>query len=609
MSQAFQAHNQQLLLGRWLGAGLLLAVILAIYALSMRGGFVWDDRPLISENRLITGSAGLRPIWLPMGMKAKPVDYWPLTYTSFWIEWRLWGNHTIGYHLTSLVLHAIACIMLWRVLEQLGIPGAYLAALLFAVHPVNVESVAWISQRKNTLSMVFYLLSIYWYLRHATLERDRLWYGLSLAAFALSLLAKTSTVVLPFVLLGCIWWKRRIVTRSDLMGILPYFVIAVVLGGVAVWFQKNVGLAHHVARDDGILSRIVIAGWAVWFYLYKAVLPLKLCFVYPRWQADVAWWPSYVPLALLAAMLFVFWWYRKSWSRPWLFGASYYVLGLLPVLGFVDIYLMTYTLVADHWQYVALPAVVAGLGAALTALAATRLAPLAWGATALLVLVWSGLTFQYAAIFRDEITVWKDTLEKNPTCWVAHNNLGNLTYQPGNEQQSLRYFEEAIRLKPDDAEGQNNLGELMDSLGRTRDAVTHYEKAVRLKPEFAKARHSLALALEALGRPEDALPHYREALRIEPDSAECHYNFGGALYGLGRSDEALRVFREAVRLRPDYAQAHNNIGVILSQRGESRGAMHHFQEALRAKPEYDVARNNLNMTLRTIERERNSVAP
>ena len=307
---------------RFLPAALIVGAALLAYWPVFRAGFVWDDDKFLTENPLIRASDGLRRFWFT----AEPPDYFPLTSSMLWFEWRLWGPHAFGYHVVNVLLHAASAVLLWRALLRLKVPGAWLAGLLFAVHPVAVESVAWITERKNTLPMVFYLASILAFLRFedgcshhddsfhhddttSTTHGTPL-YLLSLVLFLLALLAKTSVVMLPAVLLLCAWWRRGKVAARDLLRTVPFFALALALGLVTVWFQYHSDIAGEVVRTDSLAARAAGAGWAIWFYLYKALLPVNLCFCYPRWTTSASL-PAFVPGLLFLAMLLLFAAFRR----------------------------------------------------------------------------------------------------------------------------------------------------------------------------------------------------------------------------------------------------------------------------------------------------------
>jgi len=332
----------------------IAAATIAAYWPSLQGGFLWDDQTMLTKNGLIGFPDGLLRIWFT----TQTIDYWPMTNSSFWLESRLWDMNPLGYHVSNIGLHIANCVLFWTLLRRLAIPGAWIAAMLFAVHPVNVESVAWIAERKNTLSMLFFLLSLLWSLDDS--RRSRL---LSIAAFALAMLSKGSVAILPLVMLLIAWWRRGVLTSRDWARSMPYFAIAVVLTAVNIWILSRGG--GSPIRQVNIAERVVGAGAIIWFYLSKAVWPVHLAFVYPLWtvdSADVRWW---LPLMAAAAVTASLWWLRqKPWARAVLFAWLYFVIALLPVMGFIDTPFMRYSLVGDHYQYLALLGPTALAGAA-----------------------------------------------------------------------------------------------------------------------------------------------------------------------------------------------------------------------------------------------------
>ncbi len=361
----------------------MIAVFL-VYLPCLNGRFVMDDDTMVTDNALIQSQDGLYRFWCT----AQAIDFWPATNTTFWIEWRLWGNNPGGYHTTSLILHVLESLLIWLILRRLSVPGAFLAALIFAVHPVNVESAAWIAQRKNITAMLFFLLSILWYLK-AVQRADTqtapghlkdnhretasgfphpssfilhpssldFWYWLSLAAFVLAMLGKGSAAVLPVLLLVIICWLRPL-TRWDFLRTAPFFLVAILLTAVNVWFQTHGGEA--ITRSADFIQRLLGAGGVVWFYLYKAVLPIDLAFVYRQWHIEAGnplWW---MPLLCVLIITAVLWLYRKKpWARPLLFAWAFFCAALVPVMGFTDVGFMKYSLVADHYQHIAIIGVIA----------------------------------------------------------------------------------------------------------------------------------------------------------------------------------------------------------------------------------------------------------
>jgi hypothetical protein len=398
------------------GAAIILLTILA-YLPVMRGGFFWDDYGLITENPLIKEPHGLYRFWCTM----EAPDYYPLTSSFFWLQWRLWGNHASGYHIVNILLHAVDAVLLWQVLRRLSIPGAWLAALIFALHPVNAATVGWISEQKNTLAMLFYVVAILFYLEFDE-EHHRRSYVLSLVAFALALLSKSAMVMLPVVLLLCVWWRRGQVERRDVLYSLPFLLLSFAAGVSTVWFQYSNAMHWRTVRDAEFAGRLAAAGWPPWFYLSKALWPVDLKLIYPNWQIDPGQLLSWLPGVLLVGCFLFFWRVRKPWSRAALFGFGYFVVTLFPVLGFFDQGFYRFSLVADHWQYFSIIGVIA-LGVAAGQVLATK-APR--GSTLIKVMVsilvlasLSTVTWKRARLYSDSEALWRDTGEKNHSARTA----------------------------------------------------------------------------------------------------------------------------------------------------------------------------------------------
>src|SRR6266404_4193627 len=440
---------------RWLLALALAVVTFVVYFPALGGGFVFDDE-LIIRNPLVHANDGLPRFWFT----TEAPDYYPLTWSLWWVQWRLWGDNAMGYHLVNVLLHAVNAVLIWMVLRRLKIPGAWLAALLFAIHPVNVATVAWISEQKNTLSMLFYAVAVLLYLKFDD-EGDSRWYGFSLTAFLLALFSKTAVVMLPVVLLGCIWWRWGRIQWKDLLRTLPFFALSLGSALVTIWFQHEHYLRAHPVRAVGFPFRLAAAGWVPWFYLYKALLPFNLSAIYPQWNIQPSVWVSWLPGALLVACLALFWWKRKSWGRPCLFGLGYFVVVLFPVLGFFDQSFYQYSLVSDHWQYYSIVGVIALVAAAALAIGRrsnqwSRSLGEVVGLAALLALATA--TWTRAGVYATGESLWRDTLAKNPNAWMAHNNLALALQRSGNLPEAIDHYGQALRLKPDFAEAHNNLG-------------------------------------------------------------------------------------------------------------------------------------------------------
>jgi tetratricopeptide (TPR) repeat protein len=579
--------------GRVLLGVLLVGLTILAYTPAFRAGFVWDDDDYVTRNPTLRSVAGLAAIWLEPG--AVP-QYYPLTFTSLWLDYRLWGADPAGYHAVNILLHALNAFLLWRILEALRLPGAWAAALLFALHPVHVESVAWVTERKNVLSGALYLGALLSYLRFADGAppvRTR-WYAVSLVLFAAALLSKTVTCSLPAALCLILWWRRGSIRAADIVPLAPHFALGAVLAAVTIWMEK-----HHVgaAGIDWHLSfaeRVLIAGRALWFYAAKLAWPANLSFVYPRWQVALGWQALY-PIAAIAVIA-ALWAMRSRIGRGPLAAVLFFAGSLVPALGFFDVFPMRYSFVADHYPYLAS----IGLIALAAACAATLLGGAEGAARAALVgpaVALAVLTWNRAAVYSDAETLWRDTLAKNPGAWMAHNNLGLLLAGRGRADEAMAEYRAALVVKPDDDFAYNNLGNAYASAGDMKNAEASFAAALEIAPGNPEARNNLGNVFAARREWKAAAEQYELALRSKPAYADAHNNLGNVLAVGGDDDGAVAHYREAVRIDPGYADAHHNLGVLLAARGEKTAAIAEVREALRLKPDYADARATLGRLL------------
>jgi protein O-mannosyl-transferase len=577
----------------------LVAVTILAYWPALRGGLIWDDAAHVTRPEL-RSMAGLGRIWFQLGSTQQ---YYPLLHSAFWAEHRLWGGAVVGYHLTNVLLHAAAAFLVVLIVRQLALPGAWLAGFIFALHPVCVNSVAWISEQKSTLSGVFYLAAALVYLRF---DRTRRWwlYAIASALFLCALLSKTVTATLPAALLVIFWWRRgRLDWKRDALPLGPWLAVGAAGGLFTAWVERRFIGAEGQDFALTVLDRCLLAGRVFWFYLAKLLWPRDLAFLYPHWTVDASvGWQYLFPSGVLA-LAGVLWWESRRRRGP--LAAFLFFLGtLFPVLGFLNVYPFIYSYVADHFQYLASLGVIVPLAYGLTLIGrrfGERARPYGSGLSIALVAVLGGLTWSQAAIYRDSETVYRDTLRLDPKSWMAHNNLAaELLDTPGHASEALAHLETALQLKPDSAEAHNNRGKALEQIpGRLPDAVANYRAAIRLRPRFPEAENNLGRALSETGHAAEALPYFQAALEMRPNYADAHVNFGVTLMKIaGHSEEAAAQFAEALALNPEMEQAHNGLGSLLSEQpGRREDAIREFETAIRIQPDYAEAHVNLGQAL------------
>ena len=527
-----------------------LLVIVPYLPAMMWGGFVWDDHLYLVEAEPVRKLSGLWQIWFSPG-ELKEHHYWPLTYATFWLEHKLWGFDPAGYHIVNVLLHLANTLLLWHLLRRLAVPGAWLVAAVFAVHPLHVESVAWVIARKDVLSGLFYLGALLAWLRFVEQANPR-WYVGSLVLYAAGLLSKSIVVTLPVALLIVHWWKQGRVTSTDLLRLVPFGVVGlvIVLGDLSFYWSGTT-----TSFDFSFAERTLIAARALWFYAGKLLWPSGLAVIYPRWDIHVA-----DPLALVAAVVLVvaLWHFRQRIGRGPLAGALFFAITLSPVLGFVDYNYMIYAFVADRFQYLAGIGVIAvGIGAA--ACGAGRLPDLwqkgALGIAAMVLVVLGMQTWQQASIYRDEETFNRHIIALNPLARNAHRHLGNALYKQGRYEEALDAYRVAAEQRPNYAKVHGNLGMTLNKLERFEEAEAYLRRAITLDPKTKRRYYHLGNALYGQGQYAEAVDAYRVAAEQHPDDARIHSGLGVTLSGLERFEEAEAHLRRAIALNPRHMEA------------------------------------------------------
>jgi tetratricopeptide (TPR) repeat protein len=616
----------------------LAAATFLAYQPAWFGTLLWDDAQHVTQPALRTLN-GLWRIWFEPGATQQ---YYPLVHSAFWLEHRLWGQATLGYHLVNVALHACTAWLVFLILRKLKVPGAWLAAAVFALHPVQVESVAWITELKNTLSGALGLSAVLVYLGFDESRRRRR-YALAMALFVLALLAKTVTAMLPVMVLAALWWKRGSLSwRRDVLPAAPFLAVGAAAGLATALIERTVIGAQGAAYNFTLVERCLIAGRATWFYLLTLAWPSRLVFIYPRWNvSQQVWWQYLFPAGAIALVAGA--WAIRSRSRAPLAALLALLAALFPVLGFFNVYPFRFSFVADHFVYLAGIPVFALFAAGLTRVARSlpaRAPRLAVSRAASLVLlgVLAALSFQQSRKYANATVLYESTLRDNPSCWLADINLGKAIAEggPGDLEDAVRYFKAALAIKPDLQEAHYNLGLAYQRMGRPADAVASYEvslaegpdladtrvnlcaalrsmgrlqeamascrRAVELAPDSADARFGLGLTLETAGHLQDALGALAEAARLEPSQAEIFNEMGNVLQGLARWDEAASAYREALRLRPAFPRSLAGLGFVLAQQGQLNEAVGLYEQALRLAPDYVDARYYLGTALQSMGR-------
>lgn len=541
----------------WLAAG-LTALVLVAYLPVYGAGFVWDDDYYVLANPTLRSIEGLRSIWLDPF--ATP-QYYPLVHTSFWLEYRMAGGSPFLYHVTNVVLHAANAVILWRVLARLAVPGAWVVAAIFALHPMQVESVAWVTERKNVLSTFFYLSAALVYLRFCVSADDgaprwRL-YGASWFFYLGALLSKTVSASLPAALLLVAWWKRGTILRRDWMTLVPMLLAGAAAGLLTVWLEREHVLAQGPEWDLSLLDRCLIAGRALWFYAYKLIWPQDLAFIYPRWVVDSGmWWQYAFPLAAIAVVAALYA-RRQRIGRGPVTALLFYAGTLFPALGFFNIYPMRYSFVANHFQYLACVGLIAlAVALAIRCLDGLGLRVQAKIAVAAPVIVLlAALSWWDTLAYADAETLWRDTLEKNPAAWMAHHNLGIELDARGRHEDAKKHYQAAVDLKPSHFRAHHKLGRSLAREGNLDAAIAHLETAVRLAPEERQFHSSLGEAYLHRGDFVEAETAFRRVLEPPTVNAGTQVKLARALLAQGRVEEAREALEEALRIEPGNAQA------------------------------------------------------
>ena len=575
--------------------GLLLAVsVLLAYHPAWNGKLIWDDEQHIVKPEL-QSVAGLVHIWTKLGATQQ---YYPLVHSVFWLEHRIWGYATPGYHLLNILLHIFSAFLLLKILKRLAIPGAWFAAFVFALHPIQVESVAWISELKNTLSGVFFFGSVLAYLSFDAGRKKR-FYWTALALFIAGQLSNTAIAPLPVLLLIVFWWKRGTLSlKRDVVPLFPFFLAGIASGLFTAWVERT-----YIISDAGnefrfsLVERCLIAGRSFWFYLGKLAWPAHLIFIYPRWQISQAvWWQYLFPLTALVFCALL-WLYRGK-SRAPLAAFLCFAAALFPALGFFNVYPFRFSFVADHFQYLACIGPIA-LASAAAARGLKRfggiLVPAVIGGA--LVALMGFLSWRQCGIYADAEVLYKSIIAGNPACWMAWYNLGNDASEKNDFDRAIGCFRKSLAIKPDYIPTYVKIGDALMQQGRIEEGIDFYRQAIKIDSVHIPAYINLGSALMRAGKADEAMAVFKKATVHAPAFAPAWFNLGTALIQTGHLAEGIDCYNRAVELDSGYSVAHVNLGWALLQEGRTAEAEIHLREALRSDPGMGEAHANLGQVL------------
>ena len=575
----------------------ILAATFMAMGPSIRGSLIWDDHDWTEVlTPVFRDTSGLWRIWTEMGTIQQ---YYPVTGTTFWVDHHLWGIWTLPMHVENILLHALSACLFGVLLSRCGVPGAKLAAFVFAVHPVMVESVGWITERKNVLALPFFLGSVLAYLRWRDQpgQSGNKWtYMLALLLFCLAMLSKATSFVWPCFMLLTIWWRDgRVSLRKDVLPMMPFVIVTVALGILTMWMEKHVVGAEGGDFDRTLPERLVVAGHAFWFYPWKLLWPASLSPVYPQWQFDATDWLRWIPLALAAGAIPTLFLFHRRLGRAPAAAILGYASAMFPTLGLMNLYGMRYTFVADRWAYVpSLPLI------ALACTGVTMITRRNHTLTALacaVPLALACISWQISHRYQNEERFWQATLALNPECWVAHYNMANLLADRKQSDDAISHYRAAIDLHPEYAKAHNNLGNILLQAGHHEEASQHLRRSIELMPGFFAAHYNLGTCLASQGKIDGAIASYREALRLKPDYADARSNLAVLLIQQNKMDEAEQELRKTIELTPQHAGAHSNLAVLLSKSGRTPDAIAHYRNVLAGNPGNIEAATNLSWIL------------
>ncbi len=566
-------------------AAIVLGTVVAYYP-ATEAGFIIDDDKFFLTDPLLQDPGGLWKIWSAPSQNNGVWPYIPITRSTFWLEQQWFGQTPQVTHSLNIILHLISALLLWLGLRHFKVRGAWFIGMLFALHPIYVQSVAWIAERKNVVSAIFYFLS-FWSFLYFDQKKYWRWYGIALLLFVCALLSKTSTIMLPVLLVFCRLWLGSSWKKADIGLLLPFFLLALGFGYLRIQFEFLFFGAADAQFALSFLERLLVAGHIPFFYLSKLVFPHPLIFTYPKWNIDPTQFTLYLPLfSLLIVAGILFWKYRDGWGKHIFLGLGSFLVALFPVLGFFNNAWTQFSFVADHWVH--LPSVsvlILGTQGMLWCCQVIEskgfASPLAVKAVvwSVVFLILGALTWQQTRLYDSHQTLWQGTLEHNPDAWIAHQELGREALEAEKYQQALQFFNTTLTYKKNHIHTYNNRGVTYIHLDQYDQAIEDFTRALQINPEFEEAYHNRGFAFAYLQKYEQAMQDYNNALRYNANYVAAYYNRGN-LYGLLKQyKKAIADYDAALQINPNYAQVYQNRGLLHMRSGQQKQACMDWKRA------------------------------
>ncbi len=604
--------------------GFIVIAIISLVSISywpiLSAGYIWDDDNYVTNNPTLNSWQGLKDIWLKPG--AVP-QYYPLVHTTYWLEYRLWGHNPLGFHIVNIILHILNVIVLWRILKKLHLPWAILTCILFAIHPINVESVAWITERKNVLSGLLYLIALNLYIDYLRpiksdyKRNNRSSIYLLVFAFYLgALLSKTIACSLPMLIIILQWWQGIKIEKKTILAILPFFIVGLIMALITINMEHKIVGAVGKEWQFSLTERFLIASHNWWFYPYKLIWPETLIFFYPQWQVNPGDIRQYLCLLFFILSLLTTIYCLKFGNKAPVTMMMAYTIMIFPALGFINVYPMRYSFVADHFLYLAgiplITSVVAGIqkvyiimGYEIKVSKFSFISPLTmiqslkgvlpYFPIVVVLIVLSFLSWVRCHAFQSEEKLWLDTIAKNRTAWMAHNNLGLLLESHGSPERAVLHYQEAIKIKPDHAGAYANLASAWGKLGNHQQTLENYKLALSHKPNDIHILNNLGNYLSRTGDWEKAIMVYLTALKLNPNSLDLHNNIGNAYAASGNITKAIIAYNNALKINANSFETHYNLAIAYQLSSEIEKAISHCRIALTIKPEYPPAIHKLEL--------------